>query len=106
MSNGAAGRAIRIPQVRTLLKPKVMQMMAVAASSTPKPSIFTSGRGVDALSLKLRRRMAAACTMSRPNATRHPTHRSSVPMIRKASTPAIARAEPSQPSALACWAPR
>ena len=42
-SNGAAGRASSTPQLRRLLKPKMIRMIAAADRITPNTSIFTSG---------------------------------------------------------------
>jgi len=103
-SNGADGLASSTPQLRMLLKPKLMRMTPTAERTTPKASILTSGFGSADLSLKLRRRMAAACTMSRPNARRQ-LIAATKPTMTNASTPAIARAEPSKPTACICCFP-
>ena len=49
--------------------------------------------------------MAAACTMRSPKASRQ-LIMATKPTMTKASTPAMARAEPSQPTAFACCVPR
>jgi hypothetical protein len=89
-----------------LLKPKLIRMIAVAASRTPTASIFTSGLPWSGLSRKLRKKTSAETAISRPKTGRQPMKVPSTPPIRKAATPAPARAEPRAPSAVACWAPR
>ena len=70
--NGAAGRAKNRPQALRLLKPKLIRMIAEAASTTPTPSILTSGRPWSGLSLKLSANTTAATATSRPNTGRQP----------------------------------
>ena len=72
MSNGADGRASARPHPLRLLKPKLMRMIAVAASSTPTKSICTSGRPWSGSSLKLSTNTRADTTIRMPNTGRHP----------------------------------
>src|SRR5262249_47573109 len=67
---GALAPAKNAPQFLRLLKPNVIKMMPTAASTTPSPSIFTSGLAAEGLSLKLNSRMAAAWMISNTKARR------------------------------------
>ncbi len=105
MSNGAPGRATPNPQRFRLLKPKLIRMMAAAASTTPTMSICTSGRPWSGLSRKLSRKTSTDITIRMPKAGRQPMKVPSMPPIRNAATPAPARADPNAPSAVACCLP-
>src|SRR5215510_3752899 len=71
MSKGALAPAKNAPQFLRLLKPNVIKMMPTADSTTPIASIITSGFPAAGLILTLKNRMAAAWTISNPNARRH-----------------------------------
>ncbi len=106
MLKGAAGRATPRPQRFRLLKPKTIMMIAVAASSTPTMSIFTSGLCSSGFSRKERKKTMPASTTRMPKTGRQPMKVPSMPPIMNAATPAPARAEPSAPTAVACCGPR
>ena len=72
MSNGADGRASAMPHPLRLLKPKLMRMIAVAASTTPTKSICTSGRPWSGLSLKLSTNTRAETAIRMPKTGRQP----------------------------------
>lgn len=57
-------------------------------------------------SVKLRAKTATATASTMKNSGRQPTSVPSVPPMRKALTPEMARAEPMAPIAVACWDPR
>jgi len=91
--------------LRKLLNPNVIRLIATADRATPGASILTAGLAVAGLRRKLSSRIAPAWTMSRPNASRQLIV-ATKPTMTNARTPAIARAEPSQPTASACCLPR
>src|SRR5580765_5892529 len=100
--NGAFGVASPNPQRLRLLKPKLIRMIAAAAKTTPTRSIFTSGRPSSGLRRKLSNNTSAETPIRMPNAGRQPMKVPRTTPIKKANTPAPARAEPSAPSAVAC----
>ena len=104
-SKGAPGRATPRPQRLRLLKPKLIRMMAAAASTTPTRSIPTSFRPSSGFSRKLRKNTIAETAIRSPNTGRQPMKVPSMPPIRNAATPAAARADPKAPTAVACCRP-
>ena len=85
-----------------LLTPRVSITMPVPMRIAATTSILTFGFPLSERSQKLRMNTATARMSTMTNTSRQPTRVASVPPIRNALTPAKARAEPSDPMAVAC----
>ena len=104
-SNGAPGPAKNAPQALRLLKPSVSDMIARPMRTAATTSIVTEGSPLSDRRVKLSANTAIAIANTIQNTGRQPTRVPRVPPMRNALTPARARADPSEPIAVACWSP-
>jgi hypothetical protein len=105
-SNGAPGDASSGPHALRFWNPVSTSATAAATRTAPTPSSRTVGSPGTGGSRALSTSTATASASATPNTGRQPTNVPSTPPSRKAATPASARAEPSDPIAVACWSPR
>jgi hypothetical protein len=104
---GALPFAKNAPQALRLLKPRVSSMIArpMRTAATTSILMLRSPAPVDrSVKLKAKTRTAMPSTIMKTG--RQPTRVPRVPPTRKALMPDRARAEPSEPIAVACWSPR
>lgn len=105
MSKGAESLARSTPQPFRLLNPRVRDTIAQPMNTAPRTSIETSGSPSSPRRRKDRRKTTTARASVTPNTGRHPTRVPSAPPMKNAETPEMARAEPRDPMAVACWSP-
>ena len=106
MLNGAASVAATAPHVFRLLKPRVSSTIAAPISSAATRSMRIDALPRSPRRVKLRAKTTTAMPSTIMKTGRQPTSVPSVPPMRKALTPEIARADPSAPIAVACCVPR
>ena len=103
MSNGASGRASRMPQ-RVEVVDAERERDDADADQRRRDQVDLDRRVPgQPRSQKLRTKTATARTSTTTKTCRQPTRVASVPPMRNALTPASARADPSEPIAVACW---